>query len=253
MYPHWHSIINFATCVFSEKCDLNGVLGLGVGHGLGAAAAAGVIYLFVYYWQPCFFGQRTGSFLLSARKNFAEVLDRRFNHICMFFKKTQCSSISFAGSMDNSFNNPANGFLSKCKKKSHRVSRKWKNYKTPEKTEFSTNDPLNLFNAVFRAVAKLYKQKFDVFSLMSELKAERVPVNPLKSFLSTRCMQSWKPHGKTIDKILKKKNVVIFRRVKCSLLNSSAHTLNAALTNFTEVFSAKVLKNVAERPKLSNK
>ena len=70
----------------------------------------------IWFWQPWLIGQRTGSFLLSARKNFAEVLDRRFNHICMFFKKTQCSSISFAGSMDNSFNNPANGFLSKCKK-----------------------------------------------------------------------------------------------------------------------------------------
>ena len=67
-------------------------------------------------WQPCLFGQRTGNFLLGARKNFAEVLDRRFNRIWRFFKKTQCSSISFAGSMDYSFNNPGNGFLSKCKK-----------------------------------------------------------------------------------------------------------------------------------------
>ena len=120
-------------------------------------------------------------------------------------KKTQCSSISFAGSMDYSFKNPANGFLSKCKKKSPRARRKRKNYKTPGKTDISTNDPLNLLNAVLRAVAKLIKQKFDIFLLMSELKAGRVPVNPLKSFLWTRSGQFWKPHGKTIDKRPKKK------------------------------------------------
>ena len=75
--------------------------------------------------NPDFFGQKTKDFLPSAQKNFAEVLDRRFNHIGMFFKKTQCSSISYARCMGYSFNNPANGFLSKCKK-SPRVRRKMK-------------------------------------------------------------------------------------------------------------------------------
>ena len=70
----------------------------------------------IQFWQPCFLRQRTGNFLLSARKKFSEVLDRRFNHIWIFFKKTRFFSISFAGSMDYSFNNPANGYLSKCKK-----------------------------------------------------------------------------------------------------------------------------------------
>ena len=70
----------------------------------------------IQFWQPCFLRQRTGNFLLSARKKFAEVPDRRFNHIWVFFKKTQCSSRGFAGGMDYSFNNPANGFMSKCKK-----------------------------------------------------------------------------------------------------------------------------------------
>ena len=150
------------------------------------------------------------------------------------------------------FQQPCQRIFVKMQKKSPRVRRKWKNYKTPEKTEFSTNDPLNLLNAVLRAVAKLYKQKFDVFSLISELKAERVPVSPLKSFLWTRSRQFWKPHGKTIDKSPKKKNVVNFTKSKGSLLTFSAHTLNAALTNFTEVFLAKVLKTIAERPKLTN-
>ena len=135
------------------------------------------------------------------------------------------------------FQQPCQRIFVKMQKKSPRVRRKWKNYKTPEKTEFTTNDPLNLLNAVLRAVAKLYKQKFDIFLLMSELKAERVPVNPLKRFLWTRSRQFWKPHGKTIDKKTEEKYVVIFPKVKVFLLNFSAHTLNATLTNFTEVFS----------------
>ena len=87
--------------------------------------------------------------------------------------------------MDYSFENPANGLLSKCKK-SPRVRKKLQNCKTPEKTEFSTNDPLNLLNAVFRAVAKHYKQKFDIFSLKSELKTERVPIEHIKIVPWTR-------------------------------------------------------------------
>ena len=34
---------------FSEKCDLNGVLGCGVGRGHGEILLADVICLFVYY------------------------------------------------------------------------------------------------------------------------------------------------------------------------------------------------------------
>ena len=151
------------------------------------------------------------------------------------------------------FQQPWQWIFVKMQKKSPRVRRKWKNYRTPEKTEISTNYPLNLLNAVLRAVAKLYKQKFDIFSLIAELKAERIPVNPLKSFLWTRSRQFWKHHGKTIDKSLKKVNVVNFSKVKGSLLTFSAHTLNAALTNFTEVFLAKVLKTITERPKVTIK
>ena len=70
-----------------------------------------------------------------------------------------------------------------------RVTRKIGNSKFPGKNEFSTNDPLNLLNAALRAVAKLYNQQFDNFLLKSELKAERVPVKPLKRFLWTRRRQ----------------------------------------------------------------
>ena len=34
---------------FSEKCDLNGVMGCGVGRGHGEIVLADVICLFVYY------------------------------------------------------------------------------------------------------------------------------------------------------------------------------------------------------------
>ena len=119
--------------------------------------------------------------------------------------------------MDYSFNNPANKFLSKCKKISQGQKKMKELQNSRKKTEFSTNDPLNLLNAVLRALAKLYKQKFDIFSLKSELKAERVPVNPLKSFLWTRSRQFWRPHGKTNDKSPKKKNVVIFSKVEVLL------------------------------------
>ena len=163
----------------------------------------------IRFWQPCLFGQRTGNFLLTARKNFAEVLDRRFNHFWMFFKRNPVFLNKFRRKHGLQFQQPCQWIFVKMQKKSPRVRRKWKNYKTPEKTEFSTNDPLNLLNAVLRAVAKLYKQKFDFFSLMSGLKAEIVPVKPLKSFLWTRRRQFCQPRGKTIKKIPKKKYVVI--------------------------------------------
>ena len=130
--------------------------------------------------------------------------------------------------------------------------KKYGTAKTPEKTEFSTNDPLNLLNAALRAVVQLYNQNFDNFLLEAELKAERVPVKPLKRFLWTLRRQFWQPRGKTIKKI-PEKICSNFSKVKGSLLTFSAHTLNAALTNFTEVFLAKVLKTVAERPKVTIK
>ena len=107
--------------------------------------------------------------------------------------------------MGYSFNNPANKFLSKCKKISQGQKKMKELQNSRKKTEFSTNDPLNLLNAVLRALAKLYKQKFDIFSLKSELKAERVPVNPLKSFLWTRSRQFWKPMEKQSTKFRRKK------------------------------------------------
>ena len=44
-----------------------------------------------------------------------------------------------------------------------------------------------------------------------------------------------------------------FSKLKGSLLTFCANTLNAALTNSTEVFLAKVLNAIAERPKLTKK
>ena len=126
-------------------------------------------------------------------------------------------------------------FAKNTKTVSLEVKKIW-NSKKSWKNWVSTNDPLNLLNAALRAVVKLYNQKFDNFLLKSQLKAERVPVKSLKRFLWTRRRQFWKPHEKTIDKSPTKKTAVIFTKVKGSLLTFSADTMNAALTNSTEVF-----------------
>ena len=125
-------------------------------------------------------------------------------------------------------------------KKSPRVGRKWKNYKTPEKTEFSTNDPFNLLNAALRAVVKLYNQKFEKFLLKSELKAERVPVKPLKRFLWTRRRQFWQPRGKIIPKSMNEKhNFRHSSKIEGFCQNVSVDTLNATTTNSMDFFSRK--------------
>ena len=81
---------------------------------------------------------------------------------------------------ENTSHKTFENFLPKIPKQFLSRSKKYGTAKTPEKTEFSTNDPLNLLNAALRAVVKLYNQKFDNFLLKSELKAERVPVKHLK-------------------------------------------------------------------------
>ena len=89
----------------------------------------------------------------------------------------------------NTSHKPVDTFF--CQKYQNSSSRGQKKelQKLQKKTEFSTNDPFNLLNAALRAVVKLYNQKFEKFLLKSELKAERVPVKPLKRFLWTRRRQ----------------------------------------------------------------
>ena len=69
------------------------------------------------FWQPCFFGQRTGNFLLSARKNFAEVLEKIFEPCWNLLQKNSVFLKKTAGHLDYSFNNPADQFLPKSTKK----------------------------------------------------------------------------------------------------------------------------------------
>ena len=112
--------------------------------------------------------------------------------------------------------------------------------KTPEKTEFSTNDPFNLLNAALRAVVKLYNQKFEKFLLKSELKAERVPVKPLKRFLWTRRRQFWQPRGKIFPKSMKEKHKFrLSSKTEGFCQNVSVDTLNATTTNSMDFFSRK--------------
>ena len=106
--------------------------------------------------------------------------------------------------IENTSHKPVDNFLPKIPKQILPRSKKWNCKNSRKKTEFSTNDPLNLLNAALRAVVQLYNQNFDNFSLKSELKAERVPVKPLKRFLWTRRRQFWQPRGKTFDKSMKK-------------------------------------------------
>ena len=89
---------------------------------------------------------------------------------------------------ENTSHKPFDNFLPKVPKVSPEV-KKYGTAKTPEKTEISANDPLNPLNAALRAVVKLYNQKFDNFSLKSELKAEKVPIEHLKIVPWTRRRQ----------------------------------------------------------------
>ena len=127
--------------------------------------------------------------------------------------------------------------------------KKYGTAKTPEKTEFSTNDPLNLLNAALRAVVQLYNQNFDNFLLEAELKAERVPVKPLKRFLWTRRRHFWQPRGKTFDKSMKKKHKFrLYSKIEGFCQNVSVDTLNAATTNSMDFFSRKSDKSSQDYP-----
>ena len=151
------------------------------------------------------------------------------------------------------FQQPCQRTFVKIQKKISQGQKKMKELQNSRKSRLFHKWSSQPIECCFESGGKFYNQKFDNFSLKSELEAERSPVKPLKRFLRTRRRQFWKPHWKTIDKSPTKKIVVIFPKLKGSLLTFSAHTLNAALTNFTEVCSAKVLKSIAERPKLTIK
>ena len=118
----------------------------------------------IQFWQPCFFGQRTGNFLLSARNNFAEVPERTSEPYWNLLQKAQCSSqkqqdiwITVLITLPMKFcQNP---------QKTPRVRKKSRNYKTSKEIEASTNDPPNLLNAVLRALVKLFTEEFEKFWL----------------------------------------------------------------------------------------
>ena len=129
----------------------------------------------IQFWQPCFFGQRTGNFLLSARNNFAEVPERTSEPYWNLLQKNSVFLTKTAGHLDYSFNNPADEVLPKSTKNSQgqkkitklqNFQRNWSFHKWPSQP----------FECCFEGIGKaVYWRVRKVLAQNPNLKQEKFP------------------------------------------------------------------------------
>ena len=148
--------------------------------------------------------------------------------------------------MEYSFTNPADEVLRKFQNNSSQCQKNHGSTKIQKKTQFSTNDLLNKFNAALWTVVELFPQEFETFPAQSpKLKIKKNPTKLHKMFLwhvgsFDRPTENYSTKARRIK-------LTFFPKVGGFRQNVSVHTLNPALTKSTEKNSAEIWKIVAER------